>query len=429
MNGKKNTLYIVGAGPGTEARLTAEARRIVAGCGFVAGGGRFLALAPAAAETHAIGADLNEARSFIAAGLEHGDVCVLVSGDPGCYSILPFLSREFGDRIQVEPGISSVQLLAAQLRLTWQGWAIISLHGRAQDPAPLPSRSSATVYLCDIDSTPQAIAADLPRLLAASRAAVGTNLGLGDEQLWQGTLGEVALREFPGNSLLLVWPAGYGQKEAIRDVAAGKPDLDREAFADFPGAMPAPVPGIPDEMWLRRPGIPLSKSEVRAVLLSKARPRGRRIIWDSGAGTGSYGIECALMEPRARVYSIDKNSEACQTTEENASHFGAVIETIQGEAPDCFAGLPQPDLVIIGGNDGRLDTIFQGALAALAPGGRIVVTALLEETKIKAHALFAASGLVERSATKVVISRGAAQKWAEHNPVIIFTGDKPAERT
>jgi precorrin-6Y C5,15-methyltransferase (decarboxylating) len=429
LTNKQNTLYIVGVGPGTEGLLTAEAREMIESCRYFVGGKRQLALAeqlaptpaadlapapapntapapasaPARAETHVIDADLVRARRFITDSLELGDVCVLASGDPGSFSILPFLNKAFSDRIQVAPGISSVQLLSARLRLPWHDWRLVSLHGRKKALVPLPDTGVPTVYFCDHASSPQAIAGGLPKVLSERHVVVGSSLGLPDEQVWKGSLADAALLDFPGNSLLLLFPEQ--EPSSAQSVSA---------------------PGIPDDAWLRCEGVPLSKSEVRAVLLAKAQPAGRRVIWDSGAGTGSYGIECALIEPAAYVYAIDKNPEACTVLADNARRFGAVVEPVNAEAPDAFTRLPRPDLVIIGGNDGRLEAIFRGALDALAPGGRIVVTALLEETKKKAHGLFAASGLENRAATRVAISRGEARQWVEHNPVIIFTGDKPA---
>ena len=51
-----------------------------------------------------------------------------------------------------------------------------------------------------------------------------------------------------------------------------------------------------------------------------------------------------------------------------------------------------------------------------------MVTALLEETKKKAHTLFAHSGLENRNATRVAISRGEERQWVEHNPVVNLCG-------
>ncbi|MHB0914799.1 MAG: precorrin-6y C5,15-methyltransferase (decarboxylating) subunit CbiE [Thermoleophilia bacterium] len=397
----KHRLYIVGAGSGRPSELTGAADAVISSCRCFVGGKRLLALVPEGTEQHVIKHDLAAARDFIAARLEEEDVCVLTSGDPGCFSILASLKDDFAGHIEVLPGISAVQLLAARLAQAWDNWQLISFHGRPQ-PAGSLTLSRSTVFYCDAKNSPRELAGRLAPGGAGASVAVGSNLGGSEERLWQGSLAEAVEIDFPGNSLLLVQPS-----------------------ADRP--VTAAVPGIADDLWLRQEGVPLSKSEVRAVLLSKARPGGRSVIWDVGSGSGSYAIECALLEPRARVIAIDRKPEACELIALNAARFGAALETVCGDAPDCFEGLPRPDLAIIGGNDGRLEQIFGGTLERLRPGGRLAVTALLEATRKAAHTLFAGSGLGERQATRVAIARGKATEWEEHNPVIIFTGDKDSE--
>lgn len=400
MGEARHRLYIVGAGSGGEELLTAEARRVISGCRAFAAGKRLRDLVPEGSELHLIDHDLEAARRFIAARLEREDVCVLTSGDPGCFGILPYLKQDFAGSITVLPGISAVQLLASRLAEAWNGWELISLHGREM-PTLRPLSGKPVVYFCDSRHSPGAVARMLAGAGASGRAVVGSDLGSDEEQVWSGTLADASEKEFPGNSLLLLSLEEQGGPET-------------EAAA----------PGIPDGLWLRSEGIPLSKSEVRAVLLSKAHPAGRSVIWDVGSGTGSYGIECALLEPRARVMAIEKKHDACELIAANALRFGARVETVCGEAPDCLKELPRPDLAIIGGNDGRLAEIFSAVLGYLEPGGRLVVTAFLEETRKAAHGLLAGSGLAGRQATRVSIARGKATEWEEQNPVIIFTGDK-----
>ncbi len=418
VNEKLHSLYVIGAGPGVEELLTPQAQRLIKESRFVAGGRRLLNLAPPDAEKFAIGADLEEARKFIEPRLAMSDVSVLASGDPGCYSIMTFLKSHFGEKVKAVPGISSVQLLAARLAVPWQDWRLVSLHGRdgleqvRTEPRPV-------LFFCDGRTPPQAVASQLlkknaDRCFAApaaqrrlGRVVIGTSLGGADEQLWQGTLAEAAAGDFPGHSLLLLLPAGPGD-------AARAPAPPAQAAA----------PGIPDHLWARKEGVPMSKSEVRAVLLAKAQPALRRVIWDVGAGTGSYAVECSLLAPGARVIAIDKNRDACVLIKENAARFGADLETVCAAAPACFAGLPRPDLVIIGGHAGSLAEIFASAITIISPGGRIAVTAVLADTKKTAHQLFAASGLKERQATRVAIARGEGHAWVESNPVILFTGDR-----
>lgn len=417
--------------------LTPAARMVIRRCRCFVGGKRLLNMAMALLEeegaaadagtirTHVLDSHLDAAREFIADGLQVADVCVVTSGDPGCFSILPFLKDIFPGRLEVVPGISSVQLLAARLALPWQDWRLVSRHGR-EDSGTEPAPESAMVYFCDPRHPPQELAR---RILAGAPdcpAAVGAFLSQADERVISASLSGIAAGDFPGHSLLLVLPDTAADKNAAESdaVPVGRTGPADAAISTAAAMAPATAPGIPDGLWLRAEGVPLSKSEMRAVLLAKAQPAGRGVIWDVGAGTGSYGIEAALLAPGASVIAVDKNPVACHVIAANAERFGVRVQVVCVEAPEGFETLAPPDLVIIGGNEGMLSPIFKTAVRALNPGGRIVVTALLEETKQTAHRVFAESGLVNRSATRVAISRGEAHEWVENNPVIIFTGDK-----
>ncbi len=397
-------ITVVGAGSGERRHLTAGAREAIADARVIVAGGRFARMASDEAETFIIGSDLERVRDFIDGRLKDEEsVCVITSGDPGCFSILPFLKRSFPGRVRVVPGISSVQLLAARLELPWQDWRLVSLHGRG-GVVELETPRGPTLYFCDAANSPAAIARELLGRMEDCPAVAAAGLGRADERLVEGGLADIAGSELAADALLLVRPPADGGGEAA-----------------VPGAW---APGIPDGLWLRVEGIPMSKSEARSVLMGKVQPRGRGVIWDVGAGTGCYSVECSLLEPSARVIAVDRKEEACGLVRENARRFGARVETVQGDAPSCLAGLPAPDLVIIGGNDGRLEEIFEVVTGVLRPGGRVAVTAVLERTRRAAHGLFAASGLARRAVTRVAIARGREKEWDEHNPVLIFTGDR-----
>ena len=58
----------------------------------------------------------------------------MVSGDPGFYSLLAALTKEFSpDQILVIPGISSFQVAFARIGRFWQDAMLISMHGRQVD--------------------------------------------------------------------------------------------------------------------------------------------------------------------------------------------------------------------------------------------------------------------------------------------------------
>ena len=58
--------------------------------------------------------------------------------------------------------------------------------------------------------------------------------------------------------------------------------------------------------WFIRGKVPMTKSEVRAVSISKLELTEEAVLYDIGAGTGSVGIEAALSVPRGQVYAIEQ---------------------------------------------------------------------------------------------------------------------------
>ena len=49
---------------------------------------------------------------------------------------------------------------------------------------------------------------------------------------------------------------------------------------------PYVTPGIPDALFEQLPGIPMSKREVRLILLGALRLQPDAVLWDIGAGCG-----------------------------------------------------------------------------------------------------------------------------------------------
>jgi len=67
---------------------------------------------------------------------------------------------------------------------------------------------------------------------------------------------------------------------------------------------PYKTPGITDSLFERLPGIPLSKREIRLLLISALRLKANSVIWDIGAGTGTIPIELALLCPESTIVAI-----------------------------------------------------------------------------------------------------------------------------
>ncbi len=136
------------------------------------------------------------------------------------------------------------------------------------------------------------------------------------------------------------------------------------------------TPGIPDELFERLPGIPLSKKEIRLLILSALRLKEDSIIWDIGACTGTISIEIALLCPQTKVIAVERDPELVDLIRRNCDRFSVKnIDVVQGNAPECFKKLSlKPDRIHIGGGKSIKDILLQG-WKNLPLEGRLVATA------------------------------------------------------
>ncbi len=192
---------------------------------------------------------------------------------------------------------------------------------------------------------------------------------------------------------------------------------------------PYATPGIPDRLFERLPGIPLSKREVRLLLISALRMKPNSVFWDIGAGTGTIPIEIGLLCPEARIIAVERDEEVASLIRLNCSRFGVkCIEVLEGIAPDCLEQLkPKPDRVCLEGGK-KVKDILKKVWQYLQPEGRIVATAANLES------LYTISeGLAELQARNVEVvqsavnrleTRGINQTFAAVNPMFILSGEK-----
>ena len=125
-------MIVAGIGPGHPDYVLPAALRAIREAKVLVGGSRALSdFAREGQRTMAIRGDIPSVLWFIREALSDSDVVVMVSGDPGYYSLLDALRRDFDeDCISVIPGISSVQFAFARLALPWHDASLLSFHGR-----------------------------------------------------------------------------------------------------------------------------------------------------------------------------------------------------------------------------------------------------------------------------------------------------------
>lgn len=192
---------------------------------------------------------------------------------------------------------------------------------------------------------------------------------------------------------------------------------------------PYVTPGIPDELFERLPGIPLSKREIRLLLIAQLRLKPDSILWDIGAGTGTIPVEAGLLCPEGKILAIERDEDVADLIRRNCDRFGVKnVEVVEGMAPDCLHEIKHPPrrVCIEGGR--HIQDILQVVWDYLPRHGRLVATAANLESLYSISQSFAQLQVrnieVVQSAVNRLETRGLSQTFAAVNPVFILSGEK-----
>jgi cobalt-precorrin-6B (C15)-methyltransferase len=192
---------------------------------------------------------------------------------------------------------------------------------------------------------------------------------------------------------------------------------------------PFSTPGIPDELFEQLPGIPLSKREIRLLMLSQMRLKPDAVLWDIGAGTGTIPVEIGLLCPQGQIIAIERDEEVASLIRRNCDRFSVQnVDVVEGSAPDCLKTLNHsPDCVCIEG--GRpIKAILREVWYHLQPQGRVVATATnfenLYAISESLAELQARNIEVVQSAVNRLETRGNHQLFVAVDPIFILSGEK-----
>ena len=175
--------------------------------------------------------------------------------------------------------------------------------------------------------------------------------------------------------------------------------------------------------WFIRGEIPMTKSEVRAVSVSRLELQTNSIVYDIGAGTGSVSVEAALKVPKGHVYAFEQKEEGCALIRANAEKAGLTnLTVVPGKAPESLAGYPAPDRVFLGGSSGNMEEILD-LVTELNPAVQLVINVIALESLNQAIAWFQKKGW-EPEVVCMQVSR-AAKRGPYHmmqaqNPIYIL---------
>ena len=297
-------------------------------------------------------------------------IVLLASGDPLFYGISSTLLRHLPqEHLVFHPNVSSIQAAFARLGQPWQQAQLVSLHGRPLASLRAVLRGNRLyALLTDRESNPTAIA----------RVLVET--GFGESALW-------VAEELGGDN---------ERFRAFNAAALAETDVEFSPLnvviveTRGPGGVLPEFPGIPDA-WFSTGAEPgkglLSKREVRLMILSLLAPRASEIGWDVGAGCGGVSVEWARWNPEGEVHAVECHPERLEHLGINRERFGVVanLQVVAGHAPEALADLPDPHAVFIGGSSGSLREILDPVWARLPVGGRLVASAVTEDSRVELH--------------------------------------------
>ena len=296
---------------------------------------------------------------------------VAFSGDSGFYSGAIAFAKECEGKYScsVLPGISSVNYFSAKIGSPWQDWKLLSMHGKyCNVESYVKSNQKCFVILSGKKDLHELLTrlneAYKNKIIPEVKVTIGFNLSREDENIICVNIG--SSRKLKGQ-LFLESPSL--EKEGLYSVL-----VERQSLPDLKFSA-----GIKDRLFCRK-NIPMTKRDVRLIILNRMSLAEDSIVYDIGCGTGSVTVEAALIAKQGFVYAVDKNKEAVELTKMNLANFGiSNAKVVKKTAPDGLREFPVPDCAFIGGSSGNLIDIIK-ALLKRNPQVRIVLSVVTLET-------------------------------------------------
>lgn len=332
------------------------------------------------------------------------DVVMAVSGDPLMYSLYRTICNDPISKnwdIDMIPGVGSLQMLGAAFGETMEDAQIISVHGRKKTAGSIAlavTENPKVFFLCSKEQGPAWLSQImLDYHLENVTVCAGADLSYENEVLVSGTPAEMAEKEFP--SLCVAMIKNPSPRQIVRPCFLSDEDFERDKT-------------------------PMTKEEIRVLILHRMKLHPDDIIWDVGAGTGSVSIECARQAPFGTVHSVERSEAAVKLIHKNKEKFSTDnLFIYEGDAAETVATLPEPDKVFIGGSGRELPQILE-TIAAFPKKIKVVISAVTIETIAEANELL---GKYDSDFDVIQATVGRGRKIGSYhimdtnNPVMIFT--------
>ena len=211
----ENKIYIIGIGPGSSEYLTKKAIDTVKSSDYTVGSTRAIDLFDDVNNKLAFNVKdlLDKLEKGVDLAIEGNTVSILSTGDPGFSGVLNTVLRIANDKnfpkekIEVIPGISSLQLAAARNHIQWDNANVMTFHGREniEDILKVINNGKTTIAL------PSKKVRDMAQFLLDNgvnenrQVVVCERLSYDDEKIVQSTLKDIASSEFTYMCIMVIY--------------------------------------------------------------------------------------------------------------------------------------------------------------------------------------------------------------------------------
>ena len=292
------------------------------------------------------------------------EIAVVFSGDISLFSgsikLFERLNAAIEDKkvfkdckINTFPGISSLSYLCAKTNTDISKVKILSFHGKEE---LLYHNIDSNEYTFIITSKADGVKKICRKLIKFGffelDIILGENLSYDNERITKAEASKFLDMEISDLNCMII----------------SNPDADKSISF-----------GLSDEVFVRDK-VPITKSEVRAIIMSKLDIQTDSICYDIGAGSGSVSIEMSRLAYDGKVYAIEKNPLAVELIQKNIHNFSAEnIELIHAKAPDGLDNIINADKIFIGGSGGELISMMEMIFTS-KKNPTIVISAITMET-------------------------------------------------
>lgn len=211
----ENKIYIIGIGPGSSEYLTKKAVDTVKTSDYTVGSTRAIDLFDDVNNKIAFNVKdlLDKLEKGVDLAIEGNTVSILSTGDPGFSGVLNTVLRIANEKnfpeekIEVIPGISSLQLAAARNHIQWDNANVMTFHGREniEDILKVINNGKTTIAL------PSKKVRDMAQFLLDNGAnehrevVVCERLSYDDEKIVRSTLKDIANSEFTYMCIMVIY--------------------------------------------------------------------------------------------------------------------------------------------------------------------------------------------------------------------------------